>query len=349
MTKNNKVGYAKLIANPGAGKGTELNRNLKLAVQCLDGLGVKVDVALAKPKEEATRIAEKAVDEGYKTVISMGGDGTIEAVMRGLVRTKTRMGILPFGTENNVGKSLGIPETVEEACAVIAENNVRKIDVGQVKVKKQNKTYFFELTVIGLAAALYPPAHKILKGELSKLKETAETFIQHDGDSKVFMKLDDDSRVKLETMLVLVSNTPMFGMNFLVAPHASLDDGLLDVSVYPSFTKAELVAYYASIMNEGYTENAKVQHYRVREFALKSKPSLAVNADGIELGKGDVKIKCLKGALRVIAPEPAAEPNPVTDEREAATELPPPLAPPEPALEKPESGAVPDEVSKEEK
>jgi diacylglycerol kinase (ATP) len=347
VTKNNRVRYAKLIANPGAGKGTEVSRNLKLAVQCLEGLGMKVDVALAKPKEEATRIAEKAVNEGYKTVIAMGGDGTIEAVMRGLVQSKTRMGILPVGTENNVAKSLGIPEKVEEACTVIAENNVRRVDVGQVKVKKQSKMYFFELTVIGLAAALYPPAHKILKGQLSKIKETAETFIQHDGNSQVFMKLDDDSRVKIETMLVVVSNTPMFGVNFLVAPYASLDDGLLDVSVYPNFTKAELVAYYAAVMNEGYTENEKVQHYRVRKFELKSKPALAVNADAIELGKGDLKIKCLKGALRVIAPEPVWEPNPVTDEREAATELPPPLAPLEPVPEKPGDSAVSKEVSKE--
>jgi diacylglycerol kinase (ATP) len=336
MAKKDKFRYVKLIANPGAGKAADLDSNLKTAVQCLDELGIKVDVALAKPKEEATRIAEKAVEEGYKTVIAMGGDGTVEAVMRGLVATKSkvRMGILPFGTENNVGKSLGIPEKVEEACAVIADNNVRKVDVGQVKVRKGAKTYFFELTVVGLAAALYPPAHKILKGELSKIKDTAETFLQHDGNSKVYMKLDNDSRVEVETMLVVVSNTPMFGMNFLVAPHASLEDGLFDVSVYPNFTKPEIIAYYASVMNEGYSENDKVQHYRVSRFELKTKPPLEVNADGISLGKGDVKIKCLKGALRVLAPEVTEGSTPAVKEREPARELPPPLSPPEPAMEK---------------
>ena len=351
MAKKDKVRYVKLIANPGAGKPAELDRNLKLAVQCLQGLGIQADVALAKPKEEATRIAEEAVGEGYKTVIAMGGDGTIEAVMRGLVGTKTRLGILPFGTENNVGKSLGIPEDVEKACAVIADDNVRKVDVGRVKVnngtKHGIKTYFFELTVVGLAAALYPPAHKIIKGELSKIKDTAETFLQHEGNAKVFLKMDEDSRVEVETILVVVSNTPMFGMNFLVAPHASLEDGLLDISVYPNFSKAEVVAYFARVMNEGYTENEKVQHYRVRKFELKSKPPLEVNADALDLGNGNVKIKCLKGALRVVAPAVKGGPNPVTDEQEAASELPPPLAPPEPAAAKPGPSAISKEAAKE--
>jgi diacylglycerol kinase (ATP) len=337
VAKKDKIRYVKLIANPGAGKAAELNRSLKLAVGCLDELGVQVDVALAKPKEEATRIAEKAVDEGYKTVVAMGGDGTVEAVMRGLVGSNARLGILPYGTENNVAKSLGIPEKLEEACALIADNNSHKVDIGQVKLKNGKKTYFFELTVIGLVAALYPSTHKFAKGkfQLSKIKDAAQTFIQQDHNSKVYLKMDDDSRVEAETMLVVVSNTPMFGANFLVSPNASLEDGLLDVAVYPNFNKAELVAYYASIMNQGYSDNEKVQHYRVRKLRIKTTPPMAVNADAIDLGNGDVNIKCLKSTLRVLAPEPDGSGNAVAGKQERTAEPPPPLSPPEPVKETP--------------
>ena len=332
MSKQNKPITAKLIANPGAGKTGELNTGVKLATRCLGELGVKVDVALAKPKEQATPIAARAVEEGYKTLIAMGGDGTVEAVLRSLVGTKTRLGILPFGTENNIAKSLGIPEKIEDACALIANPTTRKVDVGQIKIKGQDKTYFMELAVIGLAAALYPPANKVLKGELSKLKDAAETILQHESRAKVYMELDDDSRVALRTMLVVVSNTPMFGANFLVAPQASLDDGLLDVTVFPDFSKTELLAYFASVMNEGYSDNPKVQHYRVRKFSLKTKPPLAVNADAVDMGTGNIKIKCLEGALRVIAPEPDDTPNAVVNER--LVEMPAPLAPPVTTVEK---------------
>ena len=120
MSKKNKPTHVKLIANPGAGKAGETAKNLKLVMGYLKNSGLKVDVALAKPKEEATPIARQAVKDGYKTVIAMGGDGTLEAVMRGMVGSKVRLGIIAAGTENNIARSLGIPKDLEEACALIA-------------------------------------------------------------------------------------------------------------------------------------------------------------------------------------------------------------------------------------
>jgi diacylglycerol kinase family enzyme len=81
-----------------------------------------VDVAFAKPKQKATPIAKQAIKDGYKTVVAMGGDGTIEAVMRGMVGSKVRLGVIMTGTENNIAKSLGIPKELEEACALIASD-----------------------------------------------------------------------------------------------------------------------------------------------------------------------------------------------------------------------------------
>jgi len=80
----------------------------------LENLGFKVDVAWSKPKEEATSIARRAAKNGYKIVVAMGGDGTIESVMRGMVGRKARLGIVPVGTQNNIAKSLGIPKTLKK-------------------------------------------------------------------------------------------------------------------------------------------------------------------------------------------------------------------------------------------
>src|SRR6266498_693839 len=143
MSKKDKVIQAKLIANPGAGKPEESAKQLELAIRYLQQNGVEVDVALAKPKEEATPLTKQAVKDGYKVVIAMGGDGTLEAVLRGMVGSKASLGIIPTGTANNMAKSLGIPLDLQEACALIASNNIRKLDVGQVRVKKGKKLYFF--------------------------------------------------------------------------------------------------------------------------------------------------------------------------------------------------------------
>jgi diacylglycerol kinase (ATP) len=172
-----------------------------------------------------------------------------------------------------------------------------------VKTRKGKKFFFFEMATVGLSAALYPAATKAISGKLSGMKDAALTFIHQETRPKVFLTLDDESKIEVETMLVMVSNTPVFGKNFLVAPNAMLEDGLLDISVYQDFSKAELLGYYAKVMDEGYSGNGKVQRYQARKLKVKSSPSLKVMADGVELGKGTVTIKVRPGALRVITAE----------------------------------------------
>jgi YegS/Rv2252/BmrU family lipid kinase len=305
MSKHNKSLRVKLIANPNAGEGdaSDAADNLKLVIGFLKKNGLKVDVALTSPKEEATPVARRAGKNGYKVVIAMGGDGTIEAVMRGMIGSKARLGIIPAGTQNNIAKSLGIPSDLEKACALIASDDTLKLDIGRVKTRKGKKFDFFEMATIGLSATIYPDANKMASGKFSGIKATALTFFHQETKPKIFLTFNDESKINVETMLVMVSNTPIFGKNFMVAPEASLQDGLLDISVYPDFSKVELLRYYAAVMDEGYSGDKKAQHYQARKIKVKASPKLDVMADGVALGRGTVTIKVLPGALRVITSE----------------------------------------------
>lgn len=300
MSKKNDSKLIKLIANPGAGEAKEEAQNLKLVTDRLEKKGLKVDLVQINPKEKATPVARKASKNGYKVIVAMGGDGTIEAVMRGMIGSKTRLGIIPSGTENNIAKSLGIPSDLEGACDLIASGKTLKLDIGRVKTKKGKKFYFFEMATVGLAAAIYPDMNKVANGKFSHLKDTASTFLHQETKPTVYLTFNNESKDKVETMLVMVSNTPIFGKNLNVAPEASMQDGLLDISVYPEFNKIELLNYYASIMNGRDSGNKKVHHYQARKLKVKTSPKLDVMADGVALGKGTVKIKVQPGALRVI-------------------------------------------------
>ena len=312
MTAKHKQRRVKLIANPGAGDAAKSAENLKNACLYLQELGLNLDVALARPKKEIGPILKKTLDEGYDTVIVMGGDGTIEALFRALMSTKAgraskiKIGILSSGTYNNVARSIGIPEDLGEACRLIAGGSVRKMDIGQVTVAKRKPFYFLELTAIGLTAALYPEGVDIQQGRLEGIKGMVTKFLKHDTHPTVRLTLDGESKIKVDSLLVTVSNTPAYGMNFLVSPQASLQDGLLDVSIYPTFTKTELIAYFAKVMNEGEDKNQNIERYRVRKLKVKSTPKLVVMADGEMLGKGTVRVKMLPGALRIIAPQQGA-------------------------------------------
>jgi diacylglycerol kinase family enzyme len=251
----------------------------------------------------------------------MGGDGTVEAVMRGMVGSKARLGIVPVGVENIIAKSLDIPLNLEDACALIASDNTCKLDVGQVKTSNGKIFSFFEMVGIGLSAALYPGGTKAAGRDLSGIPVAAQEPTPEDSKLKVFLNLDDEKIIEAETHLVMVTNTPVFGKKFLVSPIPVLQDGLLDISVFQDFGKDDLRGYYASMVEGGYSGNGKVQRYQARKLKVKSTPKAPISADGIELGKGTVTIKILPGALRVIANAEKKNPDVVSPPKQETENL----------------------------
>lgn len=325
MSNKNKNLRIKLIANPGAGDPKKSAARLEEVTKCLLDHGLKVDVALAKPKNEAIPIAKKAIKDGYDVIIAMGGDGTIGAVIRGVARSKVRLGIIPAGTENDIALSLGIPEDMEKACEIIAAGNTRKLDLGRLSTKKTKKFYFFMVSAIGLTATIFPLIKEVPEGRLGGIKDGLMTLLKFKSAPVVNLTLDDESKIEVETMLVTIANTPVIAMKNLVAPEASMDDGLLDIAVYPGFSKAELVSYFIKTAKQGQTPDGRIQRYKAKKIKVQTKPKLDVAAEGIILGKGTAKIKLLPRALRVLAPKigKGAEKKP----KEITKALPEPVSP----------------------
>jgi diacylglycerol kinase family enzyme len=104
-----------------------------------------------------------------------------------------------------------------------------------------------------------------------------------------------------------------------------MDDGLLDIAVYPNFSKAQLLSYFAKSAHETSTPDRTIQRYRARKIKVKTSPKLDVAAEGIIQGKGTARIKVLPRALRVIAPEPGAGVEKPTEK--TTQDLPTPVSP----------------------
>jgi diacylglycerol kinase (ATP) len=302
MSSKHKPLSVKLITNPNSGKALEAPSLVEQAVRCLSDLGIKVDVAFGSPQEESTIIAQRAVEEGYKTIIAMGGDGTIGAVIRGIAGSDVTLGIIASGTMNDIATSLGIPEDVEEACALIAKGEIRKLDLGVIKTSENKKFYFFMVVAIGLTAALFPDLEKAFKGHPSRLKDALDTITHYKANPEIALTFDKDSKINVKTMLVTVTNTPLIASRNLVAPDASMQDGLFDISVFPDFGKAHVLSYFVRTAAEHIVPDGKLQRFRASTVKIKSKDNLEIAADGISLGKGTAVIKMRHGALRVFAP-----------------------------------------------
>ncbi len=304
MSKKNKQLYAKLIANPGAGQVLKQASLIVDVAEYLIQRGLKVDVALARPTRNVAKAAKKAVKQGYDIVIAMGGDGTIGGAIRGMVNSKARLGVIAAGTENDFALSLGIPEDIHQACDIILAGNTRTIDLGRLRTKKTDRFDFFMVTTVGIVSTVFPMIKNVPAGEYDKIADAIKALFKFDSTPKVYLTLDDQPEFEVETMLVTITNVPLIGLHNLVAPDSSLEDGLLDVSVYPGFSKADIIAYFARTLNESAPEYDRVQRYRARKIKIRTSPKLDIASEGLMMGKGTAWIKALPGALRVLAPEP---------------------------------------------
>ncbi len=122
---------------------------------------------------EAGALAERAVAQGYGTIVAAGGDGTINEVVNGMGGSRVTFGILPVGTMNVFATELGIPQNnLAKAWQVIKQGCIRQVDL-----PRANQEYFVQLAGIGLDAEVVrqtTPDSKKALGPMSYLLTLAQ-------------------------------------------------------------------------------------------------------------------------------------------------------------------------------
>ncbi len=245
---------AVLILNPTSGistittlEGTQSSpeENEATILASLHAYGIEAEVQYTTPEDTGRGLAAQAALNSTELVIVAGGDGTVHAVACGLIGTGTTLGIIPTGTMNNLARSLHIPETIEEACAVIAEGKTHAIDVGKI-----NDHLFIEVAGIGLEAALFPAAEEFkspgIWSTLHSVVSGLRTLLAF-RPATLRIALDNKQRRAIDAIQVTICNAPFYGAHLEAAPEALMDDGLLDIVMYRHFSKLEYLRHAFSI------------------------------------------------------------------------------------------------------
>jgi len=291
-----------LIANPTAGPDGSVHL-LPDLIQILHNHDLDPQVSLTTPEEDGEGLAIAAAQAGVQLVIVAGGDGTIEAVARGLVHTPTQLGIIPVGTRNNIAASLRIPSNLTRAVQILTEGESCLLDVGQI-----NERYFLEVVGIGLEASLLPYGNDLKEATqhnhltvLKKLWGGLRTFLGFQSCHLV-VRLDDRRKRRLHTLQVNICNSPRYGIEFALADKAKMNDGKLDVIYLHKPSKWEHLYYFLTAMRGQSQIEQQVKTLQATRIEVSSDPPLKVHADGIELGETPVMIEVIPAALRVRIP-----------------------------------------------
>jgi diacylglycerol kinase family enzyme len=269
---------------------------------------------LGEPKD-AVRIAK---EEGCEWIAVSGGDGSVEAIASSLIDSDMPLGVIPTGTFNNFAKSLDLPLDVTEACKIIRDGKVKRIDVGYANGKP-----FFECVGAGLDAELFPASEEVKSGNLLNFIELLKKANRFK-PSKIRLILDRPAKeavgscssnpshhlirhiakiespaIALTALLVTASNGPYYGMNFAVAPEERMDDGMMTVTVFSRYSKIQLWWHFLSIAFGRKAYSPKSISFRVAKVTIDAASPLPSHTDGTPFSGWPLNIECKAGALPV--------------------------------------------------
>jgi diacylglycerol kinase (ATP) len=212
---------ALLLINRHARKGRE---NFAQTIELLNNWDFEIISTPFKNVQDIPLIIHK-YRPNIDLVIVGGGDGTLNAVVDILVEVQLPLGIIPLGTANDLARTLGIPNSIPEACRIIAEGNLKYIDLGWV-----NGKHFFNVASLGLSVKITQKLSKGLKRRLGVLAY-AWTALQVLSKTRPFTALIgiDGETIKVKTLQIAVGNGRYYGGGMPIAEDAKIDDQRLDL------------------------------------------------------------------------------------------------------------------------
>lgn len=291
-----------IILNPRADRG-----HAGTVWLTVESLLSTADVEWAMARTEcpghATVLAEEAVEAGWPVVVIIGGDGTINEVVNGLLRasggrTTLPIGVIPAGSGNDFVKLLGIPVgDVSAAVRHVLSGSIRRVDVGHAGGR-----YFVNGVGWGFDGRVAIEAESITRVRGFLLYAWALFKALHRYHAAPVRLTIDGRLVSDNAIMVAVTNGACHGGGFWICPHAHLDDGHLDVCVARDMSLPLLLQLIVQATRGAHTAHPKVWFETGTRVELRSSVPMPAHMDGEILGASltELSVEVLPRRLRVL-------------------------------------------------
>lgn len=264
----------------------------------LDREKYDMEVVYTEYAGHAVKIAAQKAAEKAFAVVAIGGDGTINEIARSLVHTDTALGIIPCGSGNGLARHLQIPLDPKKAVDIINGGRLEVIDYGKI-----NGVPFFCTCGVGFDAFVslkFSQAGK--RGPLTYLEQTLQESLKY--RPEVYeLEMDGNASTRYRAFLIACGNASQYGNNAYITPRATLDDGLLDVTILEPFTVLDVPSLSFQLFNKTIDQNSRIKTFQCKSLRIhRSKPGV-VHFDGDPMMAGeDVEVSIVQRELKVIVP-----------------------------------------------
>lgn len=293
----------KIICNPNSGRQT-LQRNIYNLAKTLEESNYFVSIYMTEKQLDAVYAASEACKKGYHIIISVGGDGTVNEVINGIMANEFRpkLAIYPAGTVNDFANYLKMPRSVRDFAQVVIREKTTKTDIGLA-----GDRYFLNVAAAGL---LTDVAYKVS----SEAKTVLGKFAYYlEGLRELPKQLFKPIKIKFKTnyieeekeiLFFLMANTPSVGGFKYVAPDANINDGKFDLLIVEKGQLIDVANIFFKALIGTHTNHPNLQYIQVDSLSVysHSHEDIYIDLDGEQGEKLPIDFKVINKAIDLIIP-----------------------------------------------
>ncbi|MBI9009974.1 MAG: diacylglycerol kinase family lipid kinase [Tenericutes bacterium] len=287
-----------LIYNPKSGN-QKFDRNLDFVIKTLKEKYDDILVCKTNAQGHATDFAREACEKNVDLVVIVGGDGTFNETVNGLMEYEKRpiIGYIPAGTCCDIGLTLGLTKNVRKALSIILSGVPAKMDV-----VKSNNRYFCYVSGNGAFIDIsYVTDSKLKKkiGYLAYLIKGAEEMFTI---PKMRMQIKHDNGVEkgIYSLVLIINSKRVAGINMIYKP--CLDDGLVDVVLYRNVLPFNAIVYVISFILP-FWSTPLIKRLKSKRLEIVTNTKANWNVDGESGGIGNQYIDVCQKAIEIIVPK----------------------------------------------
>jgi diacylglycerol kinase (ATP) len=299
------------VVNPASANGSTGRRWPEIAHRAAE-LGLSGDSLLSERPGHAVDLARQAADGGARLVVAVGGDGTVNEVVNGLMRAepgrRPELATIPRGTGKDFARSFRIPQKIDEALAVAHRGATRTVDVGRAGFTAWNgsaaESYFANFGGAGISGAVAARANtssKALGGKASFFWATSAVFLRWK-NSEYEVSIDGEQRTGLMLEVIAAIGDQLAG-GMRLTPDADPADGLFDVVLIGDATKADFVRTLPKIYRGTYLPHPRAEVVRGAHVEIRTAVPLPIALDGEQPGTTPATFEVVPQALRLRVPD----------------------------------------------
>jgi diacylglycerol kinase (ATP) len=293
-----------LVVNPRAGRG-RVARELPRLLGDLRGIGIEPTLLETDRPGHGVELARRAAVAGHDTVVAVGGDGTVNEVVNGLIHGDTpvgpsALGVVAAGSGADFNRTWRLPKHTGDTLGGVL-GPTRPLDVGKLTFQTPEGTasrYFVNIAEVGMGAETVR-----LAGRMPRWLGRSRYLIAFWPTLVRFRKRDlnvstEDQTHTGDAHNAIIANGRYFGGGMHISPHSDPADGLLDlqVSVGP---KRQAFTLIPRIYKGTHLPDHRIVEMSGRSGRIDSSEPMLVEADGEVLGTTPLGFEVIPGALPI--------------------------------------------------